>query len=274
MVIYSLFSILTFFFLGTIIGSFLNVVILRFNTGRGVALGRSSCPHCAHELGFAELVPLFSFLFLRGRCLKCRSKISWQYPSVEFFTGTLFAATFIHYFGSANFPLFQFSPSIFFIFDLIIFSLLVVILVYDLKHKIIPDGIVYTFIIFSLLRLLFSFFLPLSLGTTDLKWDLFAGPLFFLPFFLLWYFSGGRWMGFGDAKLAIGIGWFLGFISGLSAIVLGFWSGAIIGIILLIVQSRKVTMKTEIPFAPFLILGILLVYFFRIDVTGLAYFLQ
>ncbi|HZS42643.1 MAG TPA: prepilin peptidase [Candidatus Paceibacterota bacterium] len=260
----SLLFLFLFFLFGTIVGSFLNVVILRYNTGRTVVRGRSSCPHCGHVLGFAELIPILSFLFLRGRCLKCRSKISWQYPLVELLAGLIFAAAYFHsaVTGWAILGI-----------DLIIFSLLIVILVYDLKHKIIPDGLVYAFIIISLIKLLILYFFPLFiLRPTAL--DFLAGPIFFLPFFLLWYFSGGRAMGFGDAKLAAGIGWFLGFFGGLSAIVLGFWSGAALGIILLIVQSRRVTMKTEIPFAPFLILGLLLVYFLGWDVTGLSYFLH
>ena len=240
-----------FFILGTLIGSFLNVVILRYNTGRGVIRGRSSCPHCGHELAWFELVPVISYIFLGGRCRKCRSKISWQYPAVELLTGITFTAVYL--------------KSVFLIPDLIVASLLIVILVYDLKHKIIPDGLVYGFIIVSLLRcgiLLHYSFFPIL--------DLLAGPIMFLPFFLLWYLSSGRWMGFGDAKLAIGIGWFLGFFGALSAIILGFWIGAVVGIILLLWKRKEVTMKTEIPFAPFLILGLAVVYFFNIDVLGLS----
>ena len=237
---------LLFFVFGSIIGSFLNVVILRYGTGRGVVRGRSACPHCRHELGIAQLVPILSFLFLGGRCRKCRSKISWQYPSVEFLTGLLFLGVFLKSGG---------------ILDLIVLSLLVVIFVYDLKHKMIPDAPVYTFILIALIELLFSH--PALL-------DLAAGPILFLPFFLLWFFSGGRWMGFGDAKLAIGMGWFLGFAGGLSAVVLGFWMGAGIGIMLLLIKGgKKLTIKSEIPFAPFLIAGLWLVYFFNLDPVGL-----
>jgi prepilin signal peptidase PulO-like enzyme (type II secretory pathway) len=261
-----------FFVFGTIVGSFLNVVIFRYNTGRSLVSGRSSCPVCRHELAWYELVPLFSFLFLKGRCAKCHAKISWQYPLVELLTGLTFAAIYLRY--SLSLPLTSYSL----LFDLIIFSLLIVILVYDFKHKIIPDGLVYTFILLSFLKLLLlsphlatrslSELSDLVAGPSELS-NLVAGPIMFLPFFLLWFISKGRWMGFGDAKLAAGIGWFLGLIGAISAIVLAFWIGAVVGFLLLWLFKR-LTIKSEIPFAPFLILGVFLVYFFQIDVTGLS----
>jgi prepilin signal peptidase PulO-like enzyme (type II secretory pathway) len=154
-----------------------------------------------------------------------------------------------------------------------------VILVYDLKHKIIPDGLVYSFIALSLLKL-FLFHISYSTFLIPNYLDLLAGPILFLAFFLLWYLSGGRWMGLGDGKLAWGIGWFLGFFGSISAIILGFWIGAGFGIIILVIQKllasgrKKITMKSEIPFAPFLILGLILVYFFGLDVMGLHSFLN
>jgi len=269
---------LLFFIFGTIVGSFLNVVILRYNSGRSIVSGRSSCPHCRHELGLFELVPVISFLVLGGRCKKCGSKISWQYPMVELLTGILFAAIYFKDIcqvlaKSCQLSIFLIPNSLFLILDLIVFAILIVILVYDMRHKIIPDGLVYAFTALSLVKM-FLMAPPGVLGGAFSYLNLLAGPLFFIPFFLLWYFSGGRWMGFGDAKLALGIGWFLGFVGGLSAIILGFWSGALIGVILLIVEKRKVTMKSEIPFAPFLILGLTLVYFFNWDLTGLHLILQ
>ncbi len=247
-----------FFVFGSIIGSFLNVVILRYNTGRDVIRGRSSCPVCRHELGFLELVPIISFIFLRARCRKCLSKISWQYPLVELFTGVIFAAVFLKMNNIPN--------SLFLIpYSLVIFSVLITIFVYDWKHKIIPDGLVYGFITLSFLNTLFliphsSFFIL----------DLLAGPIMFLPFFLLWFFSSGRWMGLGDAKLATGIGWFLGFSGAVSAVILGFWIGAVVGVLMLLIKSpKRLTIKSEIPFAPFLIIGLWLVYFFGFDIVGL-----
>mgnify|MGYP003393724366 FL=1 len=237
----TIFTILTFFLLGTIIGSFLNVVILRYNTGVSIT-GRSGCFSCGKKLEWYELVPILSFLFLRGKCSKCNTKISWQYPLVELVTGLLFVFSFQYGF-----------------YYLFIFSLLIVITVYDLRHKIIPDGLVFTFIGLAFLKLFYY---------TNIL-DFLAGPILFVPFFLLWYLSKGKWMGFGDAKLAIGIGFFMGFVGGVSSIILGFWIGAMAGLLWIGISAmfgKHIGMKSEIPFAPYLILGMLITFFFHINV--------
>ncbi|MDO8510417.1 MAG: prepilin peptidase [bacterium] len=263
------------FVFGLIVGSFLNVIALRYNSGLSPLEGRSACFSCGKELRWYELLPVVSFLVQKGRCRACGSKISWQYPIVELLTATVFLLTYLKDFSPFNFSFF-----------VIIFSLLIVIGIYDLRHKIIPDGLVYTFIALSLAKL----FMP-ELGFVEIPdfLDLVAGPLFFLPLGLLWFFSGGRWIGFGDAKLALGIGWFLGFIFGLSAVVLAFWVGAAVGILLLVgarlqsvmpqgmrlfLGTRNLTMKSEIPFAPFLILGTVLIFFFPTDLVGIAALLE
>jgi len=252
-----------FFVLGTIVGSFLNVVILR--SGREYLSGRSECFSCGKKLHWYELLPILSFLFLGGRCLSCKSRISWQYPLVELGTGLLFLFTFI-----INRALLSASAGlILLLIDLVAISTLVVIFVYDLKHKIIPDGAVYTFIIVSLIKF---FIFNLSLAN-------FYGLLFvFLFIFSIWFFSHGAWMGFGDVKLALGIGAFLPVASSISAITIGFWAGAFLSIIILLLQrfpslkiaSKTLTIKSEIPFGPFLVIGILTAYFFGFDIFGIG----
>jgi leader peptidase (prepilin peptidase)/N-methyltransferase len=92
----------------------------------------------------------------------------------------------------------------------------------------------------------------------------------FVPFWILWFYSKGVWIGLGDGKLAIGIGWLLGPVYGLSAIVVAFWIGAIFGLALLLISRLVkrftcITMKSEIPFGPFLIVGALLILFFQVN---------
>ncbi len=248
------------FILGTIIGSFLNVVVLRHNTGMSVTRGRSQCFSCGKTLVWFELVPLASFFWLRGKCRGCKSKISWQYPAIEFITGVLFLLAYLH--EGFSFYL----PSYFFIM-----SVLVVIAVYDLRHKIIPDDLVFLFGGVSFILAIHGWLY--GSGTTLL--DVFAGLLLALPFGALWLFSKGKWIGLGDAKLMLGIGFLLGFTHGVSAVVLAFWIGALWSIGLLLVSRshkhrRRVTMKSEIPFGPFLIIATLLVFFFGWDVMGLS----
>ncbi|MEK7650641.1 MAG: prepilin peptidase [Patescibacteria group bacterium] len=244
------------FLLGLIVGSFLNVVIYRYNTGRSVSTGRSQCFACSHTLSWYELVPVFSFLAQGGRCRACQSAISWQYPAVELANGVLFVALFQHFLGvSLGKPLFLLSA--------VIFSLLLVITVYDLRHKIIPDGLVYAFIIFALI---FSNWPFTQIVPTIFFQHLVSGLVLFLFFFFLWWVSSGRWMGLGDAKLALGVGFLLGWPGALSAIIFAFWSGALFGVLLILLKATKINLKSELPFAPFIVLGLLLNFFFNLNV--------
>jgi leader peptidase (prepilin peptidase)/N-methyltransferase len=267
-------GIISFIF-GTIIGSFLNVVSLRHNTGKSLS-GRSFCFSCGKALEWYELVPLFSFIFQRGRCGKCRSLISWQYPTVEFITGLVFLAIAYKwfYFGDGwivpdiqTFALFLYP-----LFYTFIFPLLIVIGAYDIKHKIIPDKLVYLLISVAFLRSLAIAFISLSSlgGTyTSVLPDILSGLIIALPLFLVWLVSRGRAMGFGDVKLALGLGFMLPLSNALAGLMISFWAGGIVGIVLLSLSGKKITMKTEVPFAPFLIFGTAMAFFFDIDFLSL-----
>ncbi len=247
------------FLFGAIIGSFLNVVIYRLNTGASIVRGRSICFSCGKALGWYELVPIASFLLQRGKCRNCKSKISWQYPIVEIVSGLLFLLVWT--LGLSVAELFLYWA---------IVSILMVIAVYDIRHKIIPNSFVYAFILLS--------FISLTLTSDVQLVDWLAGPILFLPFAGLSFFSKGEWMGFGDSKLAWGIGWLLGLYAGVSAVILAFWMGAVWGLGLIALSHIKkllpikkaFTMKSEIPFGPFLVLGIFLVFFFGIDAFSLV----
>ncbi|MDO8729311.1 MAG: prepilin peptidase [bacterium] len=244
------------FILGAVVGSFLNVVGLRWGTGRGLG-GRSSCFSCRKILGWQELVPIISFLMLKARCRGCTAKISWQYPIIEIWTGLIFATI----------------PYIF----IPVFCIYVVITIYDLKYKIIPDELVYTAIILSLLVPLF--FVQYSL----LDW--LAGPILFTFFGLIWLLSRGRAMGFGDAKLGLSVGLLLGASQGFSAIILAFWIGALVSLLYIFLNktglpaqagflknAKKLTMKSEVPFAPFIIVGAWMSLVFHLNIFYVAFF--
>lgn len=288
----TLFYILIFIF-GTIIGSFLNVVIYRFNTGRGIG-GRSMCFTCNRTLTAKELFPIFSFLFQKARCAKCKTKLSWQYPTVEFLTGALFLASFIQVVN-----LFPQMIGLGFIFNLVfvwlIISILVVIMVYDIKHKIIPDQCSYLFALLTFVRLFISFD---SLGNFVFIFPhtavIASGPLLAMPFYLIWLVSNGRWMGLGDAKLSLGLGWFVAVYSNavspmasiLSIFLYAFWVGtafflavSIIGVFLRFLVKIGIWkrsgnfpvlgIRSEIPFAPFLIVGLLIIFLLGYNIASL-----
>lgn len=289
------------FLFGLIVGSFLNVVILRLASGQSFLHGRSECPSCKKKLTFFELIPVVSFIFLKGRCRRCRARISWQYPLVELTTGLLFLAASWRILTHLPFRWlllepFSFSSLLaigFVIFWLFFVSSLIIIFVYDLRFYIIPDKVVFFSIalalIFNLFRdgflkfgdKLFHNFQGLAIPFSFLspQGSVFGNPgLFFVPapwaatlsallaaifffgfFLFLNLVSRGRWMGMGDVKFAFLIGLILGWPDTLLAAILAFIVGSLAGLILIII--RKKDFKSQIPFGPFLVIGVLMTMF-------------
>lgn len=259
---------------GLVIGSFLNVVILRFGSKRSLATGRSACPHCNAALHWYDLIPVASYVALMAKCRYCKAPISPQYPLVETATACLFALV-----GSTDMPFSLMALS------LSIISILVCIFVYDLRHKLIPNLWAWLFIGFSFV---FGFYESATMGAVAMF--VLYGPLAALPILFLWYLSklftgeSGMWMGFGDVKLALGIGYLLpwqtslGIPLGVVAVFLAFIIGAFVSVSILIPLPHIVrfwglrkgramqgyTMKSEVPFGPFLIVSCLILWFFVI----------
>jgi leader peptidase (prepilin peptidase)/N-methyltransferase len=268
------------FIFGAVIGSFLNVVIYRYNTGKGLG-GRSMCGVCGKTLEALELIPIVSFLFLRGRCRVCKTVISIQYPFVELLTGLLFVAVSAQMTNTFTLitPMILVQTTLF----LLATALFVVVTVYDWKHKIIPDGIVFSLWGLGAINLVM---ILVSGGNSLFFWEtLLAGPLLALPFWALWQFSKGRWIGLGDAKLAWAFGWLFGLELGLSGLVFGFWIGTIFTLGIMGLSKlgsskklwlprgfRSLTMKSEIPLGPFLVAGMYVAFFSGIVVFNLSIF--
>lgn len=262
--------LLILFLFGIIIGSFLNVVILRFNTGMSIARGRSKCFSCDKTLEWYELIPVFSFLIQLGRCRSCGTRISWQYPLVELLGGLSLVVAYLY------------TPTVSSVFlSIVLFLLLakllflyIVIGAYDLRHKIIPDFFSYSAALVALASIGVEWF---GTGSLDLH-RVIAGPILFLFFWSFWAVSKGRWMGFGDAKLALSIGWFLGLSQGIAAILFSFWIGTLVMLPVMLYQrlrhaKRGLSMKSEIPFGPFIIAGFILSLLMHIDLPALASYL-
>ena len=250
------------FLFGLVVGSFLHSVIYRLGKGESALKGRSYCPQCKHPLSWQDLIPLLSFALLQGKCRYCRAKISWQYPLVELGTATLFVVIFNFQFSIFNeFSVFQFS-TLFYLW--VIASLLVVIFVYDLKHYIIPDKVLYPAIALAFFwRLLESIVnvIPNLIGDPALWIPAFAGMTGMVLaglgagafFFAIYALSKGRAMGFGDVKLAFFLGLFLGWPNILVALFSAFTMGALVGIAL--IAAKKKQLRSQVPFGPFLIGG-------------------
>ena len=269
---------------GLIIGSFLNVIILR--RGEKSLSGRSACPSCGKQIRWYDLIPVLSWFILKGSCRDCGHPISLQYPLVEAGTAAVFVGISL---ASISLP--------FKIFALPIAALLVAIAVYDFRTTIIPDPWVFLLGILTFISALVGALLT----DTSVLLALLAGPIAALPLFALWLVSRGRWMGLGDSKLTLSMGWLLGIEGGLTALFLSFVVGAIISLPLMYFSSnsfarlkysllgsphnaingpspstRGFTMKSEIPFGPFLIASCFLVWFaqmygFNLTILSVVY---
>ena len=260
---------LTVFVFGAIIGSFLNVVIYRFHTGRSIN-GSSHCMSCQTQLRWFELFPLFSYLVLRGKCRTCGSYIPARYFLVELLTALAFLSVYVH--GGSVMEMFLTS---------VLFALLIVVAVYDLYHFVIPNELV---VLVSLVAVAILGAAILTGASFMILVPAVLSALGAFAFFGgLWKISGGRWIGFGDAKLAIPLGFLAGAPGVFSLVVLSFWIGAIVSIVLLGIQyiakrgqihlrffGTPLKMGSEVPFAPFLIVGFLLSYFFGVDVLEIV----
>ncbi len=231
--------VIALFIFGTIIGSFLNVCIVRIPNRASIVFPGSQCPNCGYSIRFYDNIPLVSYILLGGRCRSCKTAISIRYFLVELLMGLL-TALLSFYFGF----------SLVFILCLVFTAALVVITCIDLQHQIIPDCISLPGIP---LGFLCSFFLPWITWIDSLLGILIGGGVlyvFALGYYLLKKKEG---MGGGDIKMLAMIGAFLGWQGALATLILASIAGSLIGILLIVVKGKN--FKYAVPFGPFLALG-------------------
>lgn len=273
MVRMELYWYIAFFVLGTIIGSFLNVVLYRLHTGKSLG-GRSHCMTCGKVLSWYELLPVVSYLFQGGACRGCAAYIPPRYLVVELLTGFSFLLVFHLFSGNL----------ILLVLYLFLASLLILIVVYDIRHTIIPDELTLAVGVAALVFILHEWKVSPEYAAPVSR--LFSGAGAALFFYGLWHVSSGRWIGLGDAKLALPLGIMVGAGGVFSMVVLSFWIGAGVSLVLLGIQrvlargktrlrflGAPRTMKSEVPFAPFLVLGFLAVQFFHANIFDITYLL-
>ncbi|MDI3496552.1 MAG: leader peptidase (prepilin peptidase) / N-methyltransferase [Patescibacteria group bacterium] len=234
------------FMIGLIIGSFLNCFIWRLYKNESI-LGRSYCPHCRHKLAWFDNIPLFSFLFLKGKCRYCQKNISWQYPLVEFFTALLFTLSLAAMLKAGIYTPLLLIHSWLFIFSFIL------IFVYDLRWQVVPMVFIWPLIVIMFTLNVLLGFSPLILLLIGL-----AGALFFALQFLL---TQGKGLGEGDIWLGFLMGVSLGrFDLLILALILAYFIGAIVGILLLVIYKKK--LKTKIALGPFLASGAIIAFLY------------
>lgn len=229
---FTFYAILVFIF-GLVVGSFLNVVVFRIDNLKTIWLSRSHCPKCKKTLRWYDMVPFLSYLALGGKCRFCKSKISIQYPLVELFTALFFLLLYLMF--GLTLPLF---------FYLIIFSILMVVFVYDLKFQMVPETFVWAALILALLG---SWYFG-NFGFLNMIYGgLIGGGI--LAFIVI--ISKEKWMGAGDIKIGAILGILCGYPVVFFGMFLAFLVGAIVGLVYIKIVGK--TIKAAIPFAPFLI---------------------
>lgn len=262
--------LILFFIIGATIGSFLNVLIDRLPKGEQVVKGRSHCDHCHKKLGFFDLVPLLSFLLLGGRCRYCRKKISFFYPLVEFLTGIIFVMSFNFYNPTTLASIFPASPAGGqLLTSLVVICSLIVIFFTDLKYYIIPDEMIVVGIIATILHIFVFSYSPTNIVSLLNCYivALVSGIIAGIFFFLLFLITKGKGMGQGDIKLAFLMGLLLGWPKIILAVYIAFLTGALVGVILILVGKKR--FGQIIPFGPFLVLGTLAAIFYSNQLLNL-----
>jgi leader peptidase (prepilin peptidase)/N-methyltransferase len=266
------------FLYGIIVGSFLNVCIYRLPEDQSVIRPPSHCPKCGKQLWGLDLIPLFSFLFLGRKCRYCGVPISWRYFTIELITGLMFVACYL-----------RFGYSIDFFAYVLFLSALIVAFMVDLEHFIIPDQVPISGVILGIGRDIAHIIagdgglVRLTIPFTDITFPMLpsligivvCGGLFFLIAYVSFYvfrpkeedeqddYEGA--MGFGDVKLAAGIGAVLGAVPALASFLIAVVLGTLFGVVLIVAKSlgerKGVPWRTAIPFGPYMVAGAVAVVF-------------
>lgn len=233
---------LLFLSLGLVFGSFFAALSWRYPRGKSIVHGRSICPNCKNKIRWFDNIPLLSFILLGGKCRKCHKTISWRYFVIELVSGLSFLYIYNY---TSDFLL------VFYL--LIVFSILVLIFVIDLEHKIIPDSFIFIGIAISIFMFLF-------IDSSAIYTRLLAGFLAGLILLFINLLTKGRGMGLGDVKFAVFGGIFMGLKMFLVWLLAAFLTGGIVGIILILM--RRAGLKDEIAFGPFLVISLILTFIF------------
>lgn len=256
-------ELLNYFFIflfGSAVGSFLGVVVDRLPNGQSFFKGRSHCDNCKKTLGPLDLIPVFSFIFLNGKCRYCKKKLSIFYPSIEVITGLLFVLTFIYI--SSMYHVVSIKYVLDLIFYLFIISSLISLFFIDLKYGLLPFSIVLPSTLITLLYIILNT-RYLILGS------LLAALGAFLFFFSLFLVTRGKGMGFGDVVYVFFMGLILGFPKIVLGLYIAFVFGAIIALILILIKKKKLKGGT-LPFGPFLIVGTIISMFWGNELINLT----
>lgn len=258
--------------IGFALGSFVNALAWRVyeqsvtkNKTRlkrlSVTKGRSMCVHCQHELHGRDLVPVLSWLFLRGRCRYCSKPISFEYPLVE----VLFTAALLCSFVFWPFELAQWQNTTLQIVWAVILVLSFALASIDIKHQLLPNNLIYSY---AVLAVVISLAYALYTGDPkELSQGLLGSIVLGGGFWLLYQVSAGKWIGGGDVRFVAVMGFLLGLTKGFIALILSSYLATIVVIGMFFAGKYKPKMR--VPFGPFLLASTYIVFLFGQDITDL-----
>ena len=247
----NLIIIISLFIIGTIFGSFYNVVGYRVPKGESLLYPSSHCTNCGHNLRPFELIPIISFIFLKGKCHKCKTKISFFYPIFELITGIAFCLSYI-----------VFGWSLKCIYSIVFLSMLIIIIISDYQTMIIPDSIL---IFFSLLLIFIKYFMGGISGVGISFVHAVSAFVFMLLIKLLGDFLFKKEsMGGGDIKLLAIFGFVLDFPLAIISVFLSAFIALPVSLIIL--KTKK---SHEIPFGPFLAISAIIIFLLQVDFNSI-----
>ncbi len=236
------------FILGLIVGSFLNVCIYRIPRKESIIKPPSACTTCGVRLKMIDLIPVFSYIFLKGKCRFCKEKVSIKYPCIEILTGVIYLLLF-----------YRFGLTTELLATAFLMSILVIVFFIDLKHFIIPNELVLAAIVGGIVTMIYNLFYPIQLYGDSIWWNPLMGMfvgfgfLFVVSLIVTLLYKTEDAMGMGDVKIFAPIGLFLGWRMTLLALFSSFFIGAVISVILVVLRIKK--RQDTIPFGPFIVAG-------------------
>lgn len=238
--------------LGLCFGSFIHAVVWRIHKGRDFVKERSECEHCHHPLVTADLVPVFSWLFLGGKCRYCKKPILWHHPAIELAVGTLFVISYVVWP-----PLVTLQDWAIFIAWLAYIVGLVGLFIYDLRWMILPNEIVFSLMAIGLVDVIIRLATTPNTSLVDVAQYFVFGLMSIGGLYgALYFISKGKWVGFGDVKLGLFMGLVLGWERGLLALMLA----NVIGFLVVVpgLLTKRLNRQSKVPFGPFLIVAFLI----------------
>lgn len=254
------------FIFGASLGSFANVVADRLRV-KPIFGGRSMCLNCSKKLSWHELIPIVSFLKQKGRCNKCNSKLSGLYLWSEIVAGFLVATlpvAILQYVDILSDPKnLYYAIFLFFVISFTI-AFSIAIIIYDLRHMLVPFEIA---LILLLIGMISTIVRQYIYGFN--VYDFFSGAIVAAPYTFLYLFSKGKWVGMGDVFIYAAFGFIFGLPIGSTMFFYSVWLGAVVSLMLVIMYKREYSLKSEIPFTPFIIIGGLLAFYTHSDILGL-----